>query len=93
MLDPRELTVVLQLILELGQLSNNLFALGLLVRVFGLANCLVQVINGTSLYLVSTLPFGSKGARSQMLYIKASSNRSIAISLAGNCYKETRYVR
>lgn len=40
---------MLQLILELGELRNNVFALDLLFRVFSLANCLVQVINSTCL--------------------------------------------
>jgi hypothetical protein len=44
------LAVVLQLILELGNLFYNLLALGELLRVFNLANRLVQVVNGTGLY-------------------------------------------
>jgi hypothetical protein len=45
----RKLAIVLQLILELGELRNNVLALGLLLGVFSLANCLVQVIDGTCL--------------------------------------------
>jgi hypothetical protein len=39
--NPRELTIVLQLILELCELRNDVLAFGLLFRVFSLANCLV----------------------------------------------------
>lgn len=45
----RKLAVVLQLILELGELRNNILALCLLFRVLSLAYCLVQVVNGTCL--------------------------------------------
>jgi hypothetical protein len=47
--NPRKLAIVLQLILELCELRNDVLALGLLLRVFSLANCLVQVVNGTCL--------------------------------------------
>jgi hypothetical protein len=44
---------VLQLILELGELRDNVLAFGLLLGVFSLANCLVQVVDGTCLMRLS----------------------------------------
>jgi hypothetical protein len=49
----RKLAIMLQLILELSKLRNDVLALGLLFRVFSLANCLVQVVNGTCLIRLS----------------------------------------
>jgi hypothetical protein len=49
----RKLAIMLQLILELSKLRNDILALGLLFRVFSLANCLVQVVNGTCLIRLS----------------------------------------
>lgn len=48
----RKLAIMLQLILKLGELRNNALAFGLLFRVFGLANCLVQIVNGTCLLIL-----------------------------------------
>lgn len=53
----RKLAIVLQLILELGELGNNVLALCLLFGVLSLADCLVQVINGTCLgHLLANCP-------------------------------------
>jgi len=49
----RKLTIVLQLVFEFGELRNNALAFGQLLRVFGLANRLVQVVNGTCLMRLS----------------------------------------